>query len=151
MSVNPFEIRNLLSAKHAQHVLLIHFPIGLFLAGVAFDFLSEWRKSRELEAVAYWNLVGAALSILPVMASGLGAWQWALGGQKLKGILKAHLLLGCISSVLVWATFWIHKRARRDAGGMLPVYRLPIEGIAVIMIGLTAHLGGFLSGVNGPA
>jgi hypothetical protein len=28
--------------------------------------------------------------------------------------------------------------------------RLPIEVVAAITIALTAHLGGFLSGVNGP-
>ena len=34
MSVNPFDIKQALLAKHAQHVVLIHFPIALFLAGV---------------------------------------------------------------------------------------------------------------------
>jgi hypothetical protein len=32
----------------------------------------------------------------------------------------------------------------------LPNYRLPIEALAVLIVGLTGHLGGFLSGVNGP-
>jgi hypothetical protein len=30
----------------------------------------------------------------------------------------------------------------------LPRYRLPIEVVTVALVGLTAHLGGFLSGVN---
>jgi hypothetical protein len=29
MGVNPFDIRTVILAKHAQHVVLIHFPIGL--------------------------------------------------------------------------------------------------------------------------
>ena len=37
MSVNPFDIKTVLLAKHAQHVVLIHFPIALFTAAVAFD------------------------------------------------------------------------------------------------------------------
>jgi uncharacterized membrane protein len=28
-------------AKHAQHVALIHFPIALFTAAVAFDFFGQ--------------------------------------------------------------------------------------------------------------
>jgi hypothetical protein len=32
----------------------------------------------------------------------------------------------------------------------LPNYRLPVEAVAVAIVSLTAHLGGFLSGVNGP-
>jgi hypothetical protein len=30
MSVSPFDIRTVLLAKHAQHVVLVHFPIALF-------------------------------------------------------------------------------------------------------------------------
>ena len=150
MSVNPFDIRTVLQAKHAQHVVLIHFPIALFAAAVAFDYLGQWRKSRTLAAAAYFNLLLAAVSIVPVAATGLAAWQWALEGQKLKGILLMHLVLGCISSVLIWLVFWIHLRARRYPEISLPKYRLPIEALAVLIVGLTGHLGGFLSGVNGP-
>jgi hypothetical protein len=41
MSVNPFDIRTVLVAKHAQHAVLIHFPIALFSAAVAFIEESE--------------------------------------------------------------------------------------------------------------
>ena len=30
--VNPFDTKSLLLARHAQHVVLIHFPIALFIA-----------------------------------------------------------------------------------------------------------------------
>ena len=150
MSVNPFDIRTVLLAKHAQHVVLIHFPIALFTAAVAFDYLGHWTKSRTLAAAAYFNLLLAAASTVPVVATLLVAWQWALEAQKLKGILLMHLVLGCISSVLIWFVFWIHLRVRRQAEESLPTYRLPIEAAAVSLVGLTGHLGGFLSGVNGP-
>jgi len=150
MSVNPFDIKTVVLPKHAQHVVLIHFPIALFLAAVAFDYVAQWKENRNLAAAAYFNLLLAAISTLPVMASGLAAWQWALDGQKLKGILLMHLILGCISSVLIWLALWMHWRVRRLADQSLPTYRLPVEGLAVLIVGLTGHLGGFLSGVNGP-
>jgi len=150
MSVNPFDIRTVILAKHAQHVVLIHFPIALFLAAVAFDYLGQWRRDQTLAAAAYFNLLLAAISTVPAVGTGLAAWQWALEGQKLKGILLMHLVLGCISSVLIWLVFWIHWRARRHADESLPTYRLPIEALGVLLVGLTGHLGGFLSGVNGP-
>jgi hypothetical protein len=84
------------------------------------------------------------------VATGLAAWRWALEGQKLKGILLLHLILGGISSALIWVLFWIHGRARRLPEHALPNYRLPIEALAVVIVALTGHLGGFLSGVNGP-
>src|SRR6202051_854537 len=149
MSVNPYDMRTVLLAQHAQHVVLIHFPIALFTAAVVFDYLAQWTKNRTLAATAYFNLLLAAVSTVPVVATGLAAWQWALEGQKLKGILLMHLVLGCLSSVLIWLVFWIHLRARRHPEESLPKYRLPVEALGVLLVGLTGHLGGFLSGVNG--
>jgi uncharacterized membrane protein len=150
MTTNPFDIRTVLLARHAQHVVLIHFPIALFTAAVGFDYLAQWAKNRMLAAAAYFNLLVAAVSTVPVVATGLIAWQWALEGEKLKGILLMHLVLGCVSSVLICLVFWIHFRARRRPEQALPNYRLLVEAVAVLLVGLTGHLGGFLSGVNGP-
>ena len=99
--VNPFDLKTVLLAKHAQHVVLIHFPIALFLAAVAFDFLTLWTKRRGLADAAYYNLLAAAISTLPVLVTGILAWQFQLEGQKLKGILLLHLVLACASSVMI--------------------------------------------------
>ena len=150
MSINPFDLKAALLAKHAQHVVLIHFPIALFTAAVAFDFLAHWTRNRLLAAAAYFNLLVATAFTLPVVATGFAAWQWALEGQKLKGILLQHLLLGCFSTLLIWLVCWIHFHARRNLDQPLPKYRFFVEAFAVFLIGVTAHLGGFLSGVNSP-
>jgi uncharacterized membrane protein len=147
--INPFDPRTALLAKHAQHVVLIHFPIALFITAVAFDGLAHWRKNQTLAAAAYLNLLFAAISTVPVVASGLAAWQWVLEGQKLKGVLLMHLVLGCVSSVLIWLIWWVHYRGQRRAAA-LPGYRLLLEMLGVVIIAITGHLGGFLSGVNGP-
>lgn len=147
--VNPFDLKTVFLAKHAQHVVLIHFPIALFITAVAFDLAAQWTRRRGLADAAYYNLVVAAASTLPVLATGVLAWQFQLEGQKLKGVLLLHLILGCVSSGMIWLVWWVHFRARRRSGS-LPSYRLAIEFLGVGIIGLTGHLGGFLSGVNGP-
>jgi uncharacterized membrane protein len=148
--LDPFDLRAALLAKHAQHVVLVHFPIALFIAGVIFDFLAQSTKRRALAAVAYYNLLGAAISAVPVVVTGLLAWQFQLEGQKLKGILLMHLVLGSTSAVLIWIVWGLHVRARRHLTDGFPVFRLALETLAVAIIALTGHLGGFLSGVNGP-
>jgi uncharacterized membrane protein len=148
--LHPFDIKAALLAKHAQHVVLIHFPIALFIAGVAFDFLAQWTRQRVLAAAAYCNLLAAAFATLPVLITGVLAWQWQLEGQRLKGILLMHLLLGCASSLLIWVVCVVHVRAQQKLGATLPDYRLPMEALGVALVTLTGHLGGFLSGVNGP-
>jgi uncharacterized membrane protein len=147
--LHPFDIKTVFFAKHAQHVVLIHFPIALFIIGVLFDFLGQWMNQRLLAAAAYCNLLVAALTTIPVLITGIVAWQWELEGQRLKGILLMHLVLGCLSSLLIWIVWLIHARTRRNQGAVLPGYRLPIEAVAVAIVMLTGHLGGFLSGVNG--
>lgn len=148
--MHPFDIQTVLFAKHAQHVVLIHFPIALFIVGVLFDFLGQWKKHRVLIEAAYYNFLAAAITIIPVVITGLVAWQWALEGQRLKGILLLHLVLGCLSSLLICTVWLIHRQTQRRQGGVLPGYRLPIEAVAVAIVMVTGHLGGFLSGVNGP-
>jgi uncharacterized membrane protein len=148
--LHPFDIRAALLAKHAQHVVLIHFPIALFIIAVLFDFLAQWKSQRLLAAAAYYNLLVAAIATIPVVVTGILAWQWELEGQKLKGILLTHLVMGCASTVLIWVVWFIHRRSRRNQEELLPGYRLPIEAVAVVIVALTGHLGGFLSGVNGP-
>jgi uncharacterized membrane protein len=147
--VNPFDPKTVFFAKHAQHVVLIHFPIALFITAVAFDFIAQWTKRRGLEDAAYYNLLLAAISTVPVIATGLLAWQFQLEGQKLKGILLMHLVFASVSTVMIWLVWWVHFRARQRAEA-LPKYRLALEVLGVGLIALTGHLGGFLSGVNVP-
>ena len=146
---NPFDLKTVLFARHAQHVVLIHFPIALFIAAVGFDLIAQLTKRRGVSDTAYYNLLLAAISTLPVLATGILAWQFQLEGQKLKGLLVLHVVLACVSSVLIWLVWWMHFRARRRVQ-VLPSYRLVIEFLAVSAVVLTAHVGGFLSGVNGP-
>jgi uncharacterized membrane protein len=147
--INPFDLKTALLARHAQHVVLIHFPIALFISAVAFDLIAQWTKSRGIADAAYYILVVAAISTFPVLATGVLAWQFQLEGQKLKGILLLHLVFACASSVMIWLAWWIHFDSRRRTE-ILPSYRLVLEFLGVGIIALTGHLGGFLSGVNGP-
>jgi uncharacterized membrane protein len=121
--VNPFDPKTVLLAKHAQHVVLIHFPIALFIAGVAFDVLGHWRKEALLAAAASYNFLAAALMTVPTVITGLLAWQWQLEGERLKGILLQHLVLGSGSTLLIWIVWWIHYRAGRNRGRALPLWR----------------------------
>ena len=85
--------------------MLIHFPIALFIAGVIFDFLAQRAKWRALAEVAYYNLLGAAISVVPVVATGVLAWQFQLEGKNPKvycscicGTRVGGPYLGCVGS-----------------------------------------------------
>ena len=148
--MNPFDLKTALLAKHAQHVVLIHFPIALFMVSFAFDLLALWRDNRQLAIAAYYNLVAAAIATLPAVATGLLAWQWLYGGKKLRGNLRLHLLLGLVSSAMIWLLCWWRTRQQGKPWRRLTPAYLAIELIAVAAITLTGHLCGILSGLEAP-
>ncbi len=149
--MNPFDLRAALLAKHAQHVVLIHFPIALFMASFAFDLLARWRRDRNLATAAYYNLIAAAVATLPAVATGLFAWQWQYGGKKLRGNLRLHLLFGSLSAGMIWLLCWWRGRQQREPEQRLSMSYLTVELVATAVITLTGHLGGILSGVEAPA
>jgi uncharacterized membrane protein len=150
VELNPFDVKTALLARHAQHVALIHFPIGLLLTAVAFDLIARWKKWQSLEDAAYYNLLAAAISTLVALPTGLLAWQFQLEGQKLEGILLLHLVLAFASSAMIWLLWWVTLASRRRKGAR-PNYVLALELLTAAAVVLTGHLGGFLSGVNGPS
>ena len=149
VSVNPFDLKAALLAGHAQHPVIIHFPIGLFMASVVFDLLAVWRKKPILAAVAYYNLLGAALTLPLAIATGLGAWQWQLEGATLKGNLRLHMICAVTSALLIFFLCWMRSRLR--AKNISPgVSYVTVTLFALMAITLTGHLGGIVSGVEMP-
>jgi uncharacterized membrane protein len=145
--LHPFDLRTILLAKHAQHVVLIHFPIALFVVGVGFDLVAQWTKNPFTAGAARYNLVAAAIATPPVIVTGVIAWLWALGAPRIQGILLLHVVLACLAGLLMIAIGWLHYRTKPFTR-KLPTYRLPLELCAAVLVAMTAHLGGILSGVN---
>jgi len=149
VAANPFDLRAALLAPHAQHPVIVHLPIGLFIGSVVFEVLAIWRKQPVLATVAYYNLLGAAITLPLVIATGLGAWQWQLEGAKLKGNLLLHLVGALTSASLILVLSWMRSRLRAKASAPRVVY-FAVMGLALMAITITGHLGGILSGVEAP-
>jgi len=148
-SPNPFDLKAALLAGHAQHPVIVHFPIALFIASAVFEALAVWRKQPLFATVAYYNLVGAALSIPFTIATGLGAWRWQLEGATLKGNLRLHLICALTSALLIFVLCWMRSRLRAKASSPRFAY-FAVMSLALMAITLTGHLGGILSGVETP-
>ena len=146
--LNPFDLKSALLAKHAQHVVLIHFPIGLYLAGTFFELCAGIFRKHRLGEVARWNFVAAAVTSLPTAATGLLAWRWALEGQPLKGLLRLHLIFAVVAIVGIWTTVWLRSRLNRSEKQADSRLLLFFEFGVSLLIAISAHIGGFLSGVN---
>jgi uncharacterized membrane protein len=148
--MNPFDLKSAILAKHAQHVALVHFPIALIFVSVLFDLLSLRKQSLSLLRAAYYTVIVAAISAVPTIATGILAWQLQFEGKAPKGNLKLHMILALSSSVMIWLVCWLHIKEQRKPQAGLQRLRLTVEIVAVALTMLTAHVGGFVSGVNGP-
>lgn len=146
--MSPFDPRTVLLAKHAQHVVLIHFPIALFLVGVAFDLAAGWKREGSFERVAYYNVILAAVATIPTVASGLLAWRWELEGRRLHGVLLLHLVFAAGAACLVLACGFLHEISRKQPDRNWRPPRISLELVASGLLLVAAHLGGFVSGVN---
>ena len=57
-----FDLKMVVFAKRAQHVMLIPFPIASSFTAVVFDLIAYWTKRRTFADAAYYNLLVAALA-----------------------------------------------------------------------------------------
>jgi uncharacterized membrane protein len=149
-SPNPFDLKAALLQGHAQHPVIIHFPIALFIASIVFEVMAAWRKQPVLAAVAYYNLLGAALTIPFAIATGLGAWRWQLEGAAIKGNLRLHMVCAITSALLIFFLSWLRSRLRTKGRSPSIAY-WAVALVTLLVITLTGHIGGILSGVETPA
>jgi uncharacterized membrane protein len=146
--MNAFDLKAALLARHAQHPVLIHFPIALFIISVAFDLVAIWRRNPAIARAAYYNVVAAALTAPVAIASGLTAWQWQLEGARLKGNLLLHLIVALAASGMIWFLCGWRVLKRRFPERTPGITYVLFALITVLLIAIAGHLGGILSGVE---
>ena len=81
MMAHVFDLKTVLLAKHAQHIVMIHFPIALFFVSGVFDVMAHRNKNDSLRSAGYYNLVAASISSVMAVATGVIAWQIMYGGK----------------------------------------------------------------------
>jgi hypothetical protein len=87
------------------------------------------------------------LTIPFAIATGLGAWHWQLEGATIKGNLRLHMICALTSALLILFLSWMRSRLRAKSRAPSIAY-WAVTLIALLMITLTGHLGGILSGVE---
>lgn len=144
---SPWDVKAAMLEKNAQHPILIHFPIGLFIFSLFFDLLGKQKKTPGLMAAGYYNLAGAAATSILAVITGLIAWQWLYSGAALKGNLLLHLVFGIVTCILLLLLFAVRKKQQQQVGDPVTSSYLMLAFVTVVVIAITGHIGGILSGV----
>lgn len=146
---NPFSLQALFYPTHAQHPVIVHFPIALFIFSLFLDLFGVRTGNRALNTAAYYNLVAAAVTGVLSVITGLLAWRFAFNLEPLSADkwLLFHLVLGVTTTVLM-CTLWA-IRVRMPTTDARPLSRLYIilGVLTMAVIALTGHFGGIISGV----
>lgn len=142
---NPFALESFVKPKHGNHPVLVHFPIALFLIGFLFDVIGIKKRQPVLLTAGYYNLLVAAISSLPTIATGLLAWQWQFGGAPLESFLLYHLICGIVTSLLLFTLLGMRRKAQANPESGLSAGYWVLAALTLIMVMVTGHIGGFLA------
>ena len=146
---NPFSFKSLFFPSHAQHPIIVHFPIALFVFSFFLDIFGIRTGNRNLNAAAYYNLIAAAITGVISVVTGLIAWKFARGGVPLTQDkwLMFHLILGVLTTILIAILWGLRAKTSRDPMGLPGRTYIILALITMAVISLTGHLGGVVSGI----
>ena len=83
--------------------------------------------------------------VFGLVLTGILAWHFQLEGARLKGNLLMHLIFGWLATLLMWTVVFLYRRTE----SRWVKIRYAVQFVTAIVISITGHLGGFVSGVNG--
>jgi len=128
-------------AGHPIHPMLIVFPLGLFVAAVAFDIICKLSGKSVFAAVSYWSIAGGIIGGLAAAVFGFWDWLTIPGGTRAKIIGAWH----GVSNVIVVLLFAISWLLRWNDPMHLPRILPFIIGLVAIALGAMAGwMGGEL-------
>jgi uncharacterized membrane protein len=125
---------------HAWHPLLVHFPLGLLLSGVALEAVG-WLSGRSgARQAALWLLTAGVLAALPAIATGLLAYGRVDHSDAAHALMTRHrnLALGTVA-LFVLAVIWRWSRRSvtggRGSGGVLYGGLLAVATAGLVTVG----------------
>ncbi|PIV76307.1 MAG: heme ABC transporter permease [Rhodobacteraceae bacterium CG17_big_fil_post_rev_8_21_14_2_50_65_11] len=132
----------------AYHVVLVHFPIALWLASALLIFL------RVVNDGPVGQAADRALPVFLVLGFVLGAVAWLIGTQvwdwpALSGTpMGRNHMLTATWSLAYFTLLMITRLMQGDAlwHGMARWVMLVLSGVGVVLVGVTGTLGGHLVG-----
>jgi uncharacterized membrane protein len=140
--------KTLFTPNHAQHPVIVHFPIALFLMSLCFDILGFRAKDTAirvgLRVAAYFNLIAAALASVGAVITGILAWQIKYGGIALRDNLLYHLVSAICFSVILFLLLWLRIQYRKRPGAGLGCAYAVFSAAEFLLVSVAGHLGGAL-------
>jgi uncharacterized membrane protein len=124
---------------------MVHFPIALLTVGWLADVYAVFRGRHEGSTLGWWNTLMGTAGLLVAAASGLMA-KSTLGPLQAMpaAALSDHEQLAFLTAVVFLVLTGWRFSHKRQIPGSSPWLFLLLTGVAVILLWITAHIGGEL-------
>ena len=138
---------------HPIHPIVVHFPIALLCASVAFDTLaSRWPTGGLRETSLYTLLAGVMAAGLAVVTGGMEEDLAKRAGAP-ESVLELHESLGTVTLVVFVVLLGLRLAMQLGWFKEVRVLSLGLGAIGIVILGLTGYWGGELvysygTGVN---
>ncbi|MDP1768917.1 MAG: DUF2231 domain-containing protein [Nitrospirota bacterium] len=129
---------------HPIHPIVVHFPIALLCASVAFDALaSRWPTGGLRETSLYTLLAGVVTAALAVVTGGMEEELAERAGAP-ESVLELHESLGTVTLVVFGALLGLRLAMRWGWFNEIPSLTLGLGAIGIVILTLTGYWGGEL-------
>ncbi len=138
------EKENPLMPENAWHPAIVHFPIGLFMAGLLLDFLGMIRKDKTLLHAGWYNIVLASVSSFAAVASGFVAMSNK--GFPYRGTIMDHIIytVGATICMAIMVGMRLHRHDKMNWTMRVAYYVLAT--LCLLGLSWAGHLGGVVAG-----
>ena len=127
---------------HPSHPMFVHFPIAFYLATLVFDVMSRLTPSPGLVRAGTYLLVGAALSTVILVITGLVDYTGMIPGSSKRKTATKHMLANFVSFGF-FATSLVLRWPNRDQPQAEMVW-IVLEVIGFLVVSVAQYLGGVL-------
>jgi uncharacterized membrane protein len=124
-------------AKHPLHPMLVVFPIGLWVAALAFDIVETVTGNPLWRTLAFWNIIGGIVGALVAAVPGFLDYPGRAG--RAGRIATWHMVLNLAAVALFAVNAFIRLRVNADSP-----WPLVLSIVGVVGVFVSGWLGGEL-------
>ena len=130
--------------NHPLHPILIHIPVGLWIASLIFDLLQLATGSAALAAVSYYCIIGGLFGTLLAVPTGLAEYVEIPANTLPKRVATSHLVLNLIVAAVYLASFFWRRSLVGGAPTYVTGWQFFVNLLNVGLLSVSGYLGGLL-------
>lgn len=130
---------------HPAHAVVVHLPLGLWVASAAWDALALFGAGPEAGAVfsrvAFWSIAGGLVAAAPAAVTGFLDYLAIPKQAERAGDLGLYHLLTMLSAAAAYGGSLLARGGPAPAGGAHPGWALGLAGGGLLLLVVGGWLG----------